>query len=150
MVINNAMKNVLAVIDAQTKFINSCKSENLIDRIVNKIKKRITDGYEIVFTFDDAGGDFPEDISKFSVGKKIYNKNTYGCKQLILDLNEAGTQNIEFIGVCTDVCVITNVLGTMAFLPFADISIDSSCCASSSDCHNAALNVMRACNIKVF
>ena len=59
--------------------------------------------------------------------------------------------DIEFIGFCTDICVVSNALMTKArFYETADISVDSSCCAGTTpENHEAALKVMNSCQIKV-
>ena len=58
---------------------------------------------------------------------------------------------IEFVGFCTDICVISNVLIVKAAFPDqADITVDSSCCAGlTPEKHEAALEVMRSCLINV-
>lgn len=56
---------------------------------------------------------------------------------------------IEFVGFCTDICVINNVLITKAhFYDKATIKVDSNCCAGSTpELHDMALDVMRSCQI---
>lgn len=57
---------------------------------------------------------------------------------------------IELVGLCTDICVISNALLLKAYLPAADIAVDASCCAGvSPELHKAALNVMRSCQIDI-
>lgn len=58
--------------------------------------------------------------------------------------------NITIIGWCTDICVITNALLLKTMLPEADITVDSSCCAGvTPESHDAALIVMKSCQINV-
>lgn len=57
---------------------------------------------------------------------------------------------IEFCGVCTDICVISNALILRSFYPNARIIVDSSCCAGTSkEAHEAALMIMKNCLIEV-
>lgn len=57
---------------------------------------------------------------------------------------------VEVIGTCTDICVISNVLGLKAINPEMKITVDSSCCAGlTKEKHEAALEVMRSCQINV-
>lgn len=65
--------------------------------------------------------------------------------------DEAGINlDITFVGYCTDICVVSNVLMLKAALPEATIRVDSKCCAGSTpERHNAALEVMRSCQIIV-
>lgn len=143
------MGKVLVVVDMQTEFIKQCGAEAIVKNVVKKIKARRAEGYEVIFTVDKSGGEPDGSISKLCEGQKPYEKHSYGCKELILDLYVKNPDTVEFAGVCTDICVIANVLGTMAFLPFAEIVVDGSCCASEKEGHAAALRVMKACNVKV-
>lgn len=58
---------------------------------------------------------------------------------------------IEMCGFCTDICVISNALILKAYTHyFAEITVDSKCCAGvTSEKHEAALEVMRSCQINV-
>lgn len=143
------MKKVLVVVDMQKKFIEECRADGIVPCVVRKIGQRRAEGFEILFTSDDSGGDFEESIAALAAGCGIYRKNSYGSKRLILDLAEKNPETVEVVGVCTDICVITNVLAIMAFLPFSEIIVDGNCCASSKTGHSAALRVMRSCNVNV-
>lgn len=86
-----------------------------------------------------------------------YLKHSFGCDELVKDLlndhnNEYEIDQIELIGVCTDICVITNALMIKnAFWDkFTKIVVDASCCAGTTpEKHRAALEVMRSCQIEV-
>lgn len=90
---------------------------------------------------------------------EIINKPTFGSTQLPkiieydLTVNGANwtTLHIEIVGFCTDICVITNALILKThFYNNAEIIVDSSCCAGvTPEKHNAALEVMKSCQIKV-
>ena len=57
---------------------------------------------------------------------------------------------VEFVGVCTDICVISNALMARQLLPNTTISVDASCCAGSTvEKHYAALSVMEGCQIVI-
>ena len=57
---------------------------------------------------------------------------------------------LEFVGFCTDICVVSNVLIARATLPNAKITVNAKCCAGTSvEAHNAALTVMRSCQIDI-
>jgi nicotinamidase-related amidase len=59
-------------------------------------------------------------------------------------------ESVELVGLCTDICVISNALLIKAFLPEAEIIVDSSCCAGTSpESHERALAAMGACHINV-
>jgi len=82
----------------------------------------------------------------------VYEKNTFGCKELAQDLyakhQAEELESIELIGLCTDICVVSNALLLKAFLPEVNISVDSSCCAGvTPEKHRAALETMESCQI---
>ncbi len=78
-------------------------------------------------------------------------KETFGSTKLVKEiakLKEKGEVEIELIGVCTDICVVSNALLLKANFPEMKISVDSSCCAGiTPELHKAALQVMRSCQI---
>lgn len=84
----------------------------------------------------------------------IYNKNTFGSKELVQELMEIDKKDpieeIELIGLCTDICVISNALLIKAFLPEVKISVDARCCAGvTPESHQNALNAMKMCQINI-
>nr|DAJ47479.1 MAG TPA: cysteine hydrolase [Caudoviricetes sp.] len=79
-------------------------------------------------------------------------KNTFGSIQLMSLLIREGKMfdEIEFIGLLSEICVISNVLMTRAVLPDMPIVVDASCCAGSTPKkHKAALEVMKSCQIDI-
>ena len=88
---------------------------------------------------------------------EIVYKPTFGSKDLCnfiintLDLDSGEKLKITFVGFCTDICVISNVLMTKANFPYtADIYVKADCCAGvTPKKHEAALEVMRSCQINV-
>ena len=82
------------------------------------------------------------------------NKNTFGSVSLAQTLKsldeEEKIEEIEIVGLCTDICVISNALLIKAFLPETRIVVDSSCCAGvTPETHNNALEAMKMCHIEV-
>ena len=58
--------------------------------------------------------------------------------------------DITIVGVCTDICVISNALLLKAFFPEASITVDSSCCAGvTPESHETALKAMACCQIDI-
>ena len=54
----------------------------------------------------------------------------------------------ELIGLCTDICVISNALLIKSYMPELPVTVDTACCAGvSPDKHNAALKTMESCQI---
>lgn len=57
---------------------------------------------------------------------------------------------VEFVGLCTDICVVSNVLATKACSPEVKLIVDSSCCAGvTPEKHLAALETMRSCQVDI-
>ena len=87
----------------------------------------------------------------------IFEKPTFGSVELAKALKELAGDDypdgegmeIELVGLCTDICVVSNALLIKACLPEAEISVDPSCCAGvTPESHEAALATMRMCQIK--
>ena len=83
---------------------------------------------------------------------KVFEKETFGSTDLadyLLDREEE-IESIELIGLCTDICVVSNALMIKAFLPEIRMYVDSSCCAGvTPQKHEAALETMRSCQIHI-
>ena len=86
------------------------------------------------------------------------NKNTFGSLRMAQDILDRcrdydlsqEDMEIELIGLCTDICVISNALLLKAYLPCAAIRVNSACCAGvTPELHQKALDVMRSCQIEV-
>lgn len=84
----------------------------------------------------------------------VYHKNGFGSfelgKNLCACVNEYDVEFVEFVGLCTDICVISNVLIAKTCLPETEIIVDASCCAGvTPKSHKAALTIMKSCQIRV-
>ena len=74
----------------------------------------------------------------------------WGIEEYEDDLEKPENLELEFVGLCTDICVISNVLMAKAHYPNAKITVDASCCAGvTPEKHRAALEVMKSCQINV-
>ena len=106
-----------------------------------------TEGWEI-------RADVAEALNK--VGAEIIDNPTFGSTLLAEKLVKLSQENadeleIELIGLCTDICVISNALLLKANLPEAVIKADASCCAGVTvESHEAALLTMKMCQIDVY
>lgn len=83
----------------------------------------------------------------------IINKDNFGFSNWKTFFNENfpyDSLDITLMGLCTDICVIVNALMLRTLFPNAKISVLSSCCAGTTpENHEAALKVMKACNIEI-
>jgi len=93
-------------------------------------------------------------IAAESVGN-IFEKSVFGSTMLvdcIRRLHEecARISEIDIIGVCTDVCVISNAIMLKNYLPDIEISVIENCCAGvTPQGHKEALNTMKMCHINI-
>lgn len=78
------------------------------------------------------------------------NKPTFGSVILAQEMLAEQPEEIELIGLCTDICVVSNALLLKANMPEVRISVDATCCAGVTPAkHEAALETMRSCQIVV-
>ncbi len=170
------MKKYLIVVDMQKDFVNGSlgtkEAEVIVPAVLEKVKA--FDG-EVIFTKDTHFDNYLEtsegrllpvehcikgtdgwmlidELEEYCSDNdcKVYEKLTFGCKELAADIYADGNISIELIGLCTDICVVSNALLLKAFLPEAEIKVDASCCAGvTPKKHEAALETMRSCQIKV-
>lgn len=109
------------------------------------------------------GWNLPLELRKdlfFKADVRMIQKSTFGFKDLFIALqNETEGSvlidpikitEIQLIGLCTDICVVSNALLAKAFFPEVPIIVDASCCAGTTpENHKAALQVMKCCQIDV-
>ena len=80
-------------------------------------------------------------------------KLTFGSvllPRLLYQAAEGENFTVELVGLCTDICVVSNALMLKANFPEMEISVDSACCAGvTPQSHENALNAMRMCQIKI-
>ena len=81
---------------------------------------------------------------------RILNKYTFGSTVLPETIRPFGYDYIELVGLCTDICVVSNAMILKAHFPEIDIAVDASCCAGvTPESHNAALTTMKMCQINI-
>ncbi|MCR4566552.1 MAG: cysteine hydrolase [Pseudobutyrivibrio sp.] len=172
------MRKILIVVDMQKDFVDgalgSKEAEAIVPAVIEKIKN-----YDIknIFVTRDthqpnymetqeghnlpvvhciegtAGWEIDAEIAKYLDGATYFNKPTFGSTALVDTIKAIADKEeieIELIGVCTDICVVSNALLLKAFMPEVKISVDSACCAGvTPEKHDAALETMRSCQIYV-
>ena len=98
-----------------------------------------------------------DDAVQAALAEKEYTpveKPTFGAVDLPEFIDEAAGEEediyIELVGLCTDICVVSNALLLKAEFPEAEISVDASCCAGvTPETHEAALKTMACCQINI-
>ncbi len=86
----------------------------------------------------------------------VIDKPTFGSKELaeklalLAELDELDELEITLVGLCTDICVVSNALLVKAFLPETTVRVIADCCAGvTPESHKVALNTMRMCQIQI-
>lgn len=78
------------------------------------------------------------------------NKRTFGSQMLAEFVRECKYDYVELIGLCTDICVVSNALLLKNYFPELDIAVDARCCAGvTPESHNAALLTMKMCQVEI-
>lgn len=166
---------VLIVIDMQNDFIDGALGTKEAVTIVPRVKKKIDEyhaiGAPVFFTQDTHGDDYmqtqegqrlpiPHCIMNTN-GWQISSKLTRDIHDKIIRKGKFGYSNwgefeefshaeIEIIGLCTDICVVSNALILKALFPEAQIKVDAKCCAGVTlESHEAALTTMESCQIDI-
>ena len=161
----------LIVIDMQNDFIDGALGTKEAEAIVENVKSKINlykeNNGRVIFTRDTHGSNYldtPEGKKlpvthcvKGTKGWEIADGLYFdGCE--VIDKPSFGFtgwdkysfDEIELIGLCTDICVVSNALILKALFPESDISVDASCCAGvTPESHKAALLTMKMCQIDV-
>lgn len=106
------------------------------------------DGWDLHHDIKNAIPEREEDTIDF------FKKNAFGSKDLVLDLmdlnDKYGIEEIELVGLCTDICVISNALMLKSWFPEVKIKVDASCCAGvTPESHKNALKAMKMCQIDI-
>ena len=174
------MKNVLVVIDMQNDFIDGALGTREAQAIVSSVTERIREyaGQTVIATKDTHGDNYMstsegrylpvphcikgtkgweirEEIAEAlkHTEAKIFEKPTFGSEQMAEHLYEMAQKEeiqIELVGLCTDICVVSNALLLKAKMPEAVIKVNAGCCAGvTPESHEAALLTMKMCQIEV-
>ena len=173
------MRKILVVVDMQNDFIDGALGTAEALAIVENVKARIReyDPADVFVTMDthsldylstQEGRNLPvehcikgtdgwqirSDIAELLTDAHVYEKPTFGSVALakdIAELSAAEDIEIELLGLCTDICVVSNALLLKANMPEVKISVDHTCCAGvTPDSHEAALKTMQMCQINIF
>lgn len=175
--VNSMKKKLLVVVDVQNDFVTGSLGSKEAEAIVPKIKKEIESlslEDDLIFTrdthydnyFDTLEGKllpvehctdktWGHEVVKDLLGirgSSIFNKNTFGCKSLqyYLEVRDDKYDEIHFVGLDSDICVVSNVLLARMVLPNSRIIVHADMCAGTTpEKHKMALEVMKSCQIEV-
>ena len=171
------MNDILIVVDMQNDFIDGAlgteEAEAIVPRVLEKIR-----GFEgrVIFTRDthfdnymdtQEGKNLPvphciKDSEGWQIRAELdelrtepaIDKPSFGSVELSAMLARENAENpigsVTFIGLCTDICVISNAMLIKAAMPEVPVIVDAACCAGvTPESHNNALEAMKMCQISV-
>ena len=173
------MKDYLIVVDMQKDFVDGALGTKEAAAIVPAVKRRVeaalAAGETVIFTRDTHEENYLEtqegrnlpvrhcirgtegwqiipELREYA--ETVIDKPTFGSEKLgalLKELDEKEkTGRITLVGLCTDICVISNALLVKAFLPEVPVVVDPACCAGvTPESHENALGAMKACQIAV-
>lgn len=171
---------ILVVIDMQNDFIDGAlgtpEAQAIVPAVAAKTRQYVKRGDPIIYTADTHYDDYLNTIegkklpvphcihgtSGWEINDEVYTeapvikKDTFGSWELpVYILNMIGddfdkVEVIEVIGLCTDICVISNVMMLKAWFPNTPIIVDANCCAGvTPESHRNALRAMEMCHIEI-
>ncbi len=165
------MAKTLIVIDMQKDFVDGALGTAEAVGIVSKVKEKIAEyekeGKQIIFTRDTHHEDYLETNEGkhlpvvhcvegtpgweiydgvYAQGCDIVNKGAFGYTGWA----DYAFESVELIGLCTDICVVSNALIIKALFPEIDVCVDASCCAGvTPEAHEKALDTMASCQVQI-
>lgn len=171
------MRGLLVVVDMQNDFVTGAlgtkEAQAIVDNVIEKVYKAQLNDFDVVFTKDthfenylstQEGSNLPimhcikgtpgweliPPLKKYEVTHMIFEKNTFGSLNLGQFVASNQYDYVELIGLCTDICVISNAMIIKSVNPELLVTVDSSCCAGvSPESHQNALEAMRMCQVNV-
>ena len=170
------MKNALIVIDMQNDFIDGSLGTKEAQAIVGNVVSLVSAAADdrdtiIIFTQDthqknyletsegkklpvehcikpQKGWEICPSLIPYAKNATVIEKPTFGSTALPDAVKDA--DEIMLVGLCTDICVISNALLLKAFYPEKKITIDARCCAGvTPESHQNALSAMKMCHIDI-
>lgn len=168
-------RELLVVVDMQNDFITGPLGTKEAQAIVPNVKKKIEafvqNGQPVIFTRDTHYEDYLDTQEGFYLPvvhcvegtegweiestlqlehAMVLDKISFGSPELAAYIQEAEFDTVTLIGVCTDICVISNAMLIKAFDPEVLVQVDAACCAGvSPESHENALNAMKQCQIEI-
>lgn len=167
-------KKLLIAVDLQKDFIDGAlgtpQAQQILPAVRDRIARARAEGETVVFTRDTHGQDYLQTQEGRNLpavhclrgsegwliapglyaGERVFDKPSFGSVELAQYVRDEGFDEVELIGVCTDICVISNVLLIKAFCPETEISVRADCCAGvAPESHQRALLAMQVCQIKI-
>lgn len=171
------MEKLLIVVDMQKDFVDGSlgtkEARGIVENVETKIKEHLLRKDNIIFTrdthlnnyldtaegknlpiphciFDTVGWEIVDEIKQYVDYGQVINKYSFGYQYWESVARLMIADEIELVGLCTDICVISNALILKAIVPEVKITVDASCCAGvTPESHKRALEAMKQCQINI-
>lgn len=171
------MKELLVVIDMQKDFIDGVlgtkEAVKIVPKVVEKIKEFQKNGQDVIFTKDThteqymdtqegkklpvihcvkgtEGWNFVDELQPLAKDCLVLEKPGFGSVTLAGIVGDKKYEKVTLIGVCTDICVISNALLLKGHHTELPIFVDAGCCAGVTPLsHNNALEAMKLCQVSI-
>ena len=172
------MEKLLVVVDMQNDFVDGAlgtpEAVGIVGNVVEKIKNHCG---PVVYTRDThpenyletqegknlpvvhcvkgtPGWELNPAVQETVNGREVFNKPTFGSVELAHYVGKLFQANkidaVELIGLCTDICVLSNAILLKAAEPELKVSVDASCCAGvTPQSHRNALEAMKMCQVEI-
>ena len=168
------MKKLLIVIDMQNDFVfgslGTAEARAILPTLSALVDGWRALGEEIVFTRDTHGKDYLSTqegknlpvphcekgtdgwqiVEGLHKGERVFDKPVFGSEELVAYVRAGGYQEITMVGVCTDICVLSNAVLVKTACPEAVVRVVANACAGVSPAaHEAALQVLRSLQVEI-
>lgn len=168
------MKSLLVVVDMQNDFIFGALGTKEARAILPAVKEEISSakaaGVEIVFTRDTHGENYlvTQEGKNLPVphcvkgtegwriaeglygGERVFDKPVFGSEELAEFVKENAFDEVTLVGVCTDICVVSNALLIKAKCPEVKVRlVEKACAGVTPQTHSAAIVTMRSCQVEI-
>ncbi len=164
--------------DFITGALGTPEAVSIVPKVCRKVSQHLEQGGLLAFTLDTHGENYletqegkflpvphcvrgtwgwqfcPELLAVVDPWRHtVYEKETFGSSALARDLADGrydGLDQVELVGLCTDICVVSNALLCKTFLPQVPVVVDGACCAGvTPQAHREALHTMGQCQVQV-
>lgn len=168
-------RELLVVVDMQNDFITGAlgtkEAQAIVPHVKAKIESFVQNGMPVIFTRDTHYEDYFDTQEGFRLPvmhcvegtegweiestlqletAMVFDKISFGSPELAAYIKEAEFDTVTLVGVCTDICVISNAMLIKAFDPEVLVQVDAACCAGvSPESHETALRAMKQCQIEI-
>lgn len=171
------MQNILVVVDMQNDFVAGALKSRAAEEIVTGIREKVLSfAGKVIYTRDTHGSDYMNTEEGRNLPVPHCIKGTWGWEivdglrdireSMVIDKPTFGSTvlgevlrgldekekiaSVTLLGLCTDICVISNALLVKAFLPDAHITVDASLSRGVTiESHRTALEAMKGCQIEI-